>query len=48
MILDVGAELPGRGLPQDRQSGQRDQPGQYPPAHRLRGDGPLHSGRVDV
>jgi hypothetical protein len=48
VILDVGAELPGRGLPQDHQPGQRDQPGQHPPAHRLRGDGPLNGGRVGV
>ena len=48
MIILIGDELPGGGLPDDSQPGQRDQARQHPPAHSLRPDRALHRGGVDI
>ena len=47
-IILLGDELPGGGLPDDGQPGQRGQAGQHPPAHGLRPDRALHRGSVDI
>jgi hypothetical protein len=47
-IILISDELPGGGLPDDGQPGERGQAGQHPPAHRLRPDRALHRGSVNI